>query len=112
MPTDVEAQLQECIGKTIAEVVELLGLTGIKPLWIDEPPSVLRGVLYADGREREVTLYFAETEPLYRKFSERRNWDATQIPQCRVGGIQYSSGGSHFDIGPAVPGQWRRPSAD
>jgi len=112
MPTDVEAQLSSCIGKTVAEVVEALGLTGTKPLWIDEPPTILRGVLYADGREREVTLYFAETEPLYRKFSVRRDWDATLVPKCRVGGIQYERGETHYDIGPAVPGQWRRPNAD
>lgn len=107
MPVDVEARLRGCIGKTVAEVVETLGLNGIEPILVDEPPGVLRGISYFDGRQPVVTLYFAETEPLHRKFSERRDWDTTLIPKCRVGGIQYSSCGGRFDIGPAIPWQWR-----
>lgn len=103
-----EAQLNECLGQPVAEVVQRLRLGGAEWHWTDEPPCTLRGASYSVGNRR-VYLYIAEDEPLFRQFDIDREWDYGAFLQCRVGGIQYESGDVHFDIGPAVPWQWRRP---
>jgi hypothetical protein len=104
-----EALLQACIGKPAREVVQLLGLGEAKWFWTDEPPGILRGVSYFPDDERSVKLYIAEGEPLFREFRDRGRWDYEAFLACRVGGIQYKSGGVVLDVGPAVPWQWRRP---
>ena len=104
-----EVQLNECLGHTADEVVQRMRLGDAEWRWTDEPPGILRGVSYSPADGRRVTLYIAEGEPLFRKFSDRCEWDHMAFLRCRVGGIQYESGDVHLDIGPAVPWQWRRP---
>ena len=77
--------------------------------WTDEPPGILRGISHSPPDGRRVTLYIAEGEPLFRKFSDRFEWDYAEFLRCRVGGFQYEAGEVHLDIGPAVPWQWRQP---
>jgi hypothetical protein len=89
--------------------VDLLGLKDAKWFWTDEPPGILRGVSYYPADGREVTLYIAEGEPLFRRFDDRREWDYEAFLGCRVGGIQYKAGEISVDLGPAVPWQFRRP---
>ena len=104
-----EARLTPCLGLTLREVVERLGLSDAKRYWTDEPPGILRGSSYRLADGRSVTLYIAQGEPLFRRLSERMEWDYEAFLGCRVGGIQYEAGEVHLDIGPAVPWQWRRP---
>jgi hypothetical protein len=101
--------LNECLGLTVSEVVQHLGLQDAERRWVDEPPLILRGASYYPAKGREVTLYIAEGEPLFRNFNENRDWDYSAFLRSRIGGIQYESGDVHFDIGPAVPWQWRHP---
>ncbi|HEX4610966.1 MAG TPA: hypothetical protein VH092_22440 [Urbifossiella sp.] len=103
------AALHECLGRPASEVVERLRLADSKWYWTDEPPGTLRGVTFSPGDGRQVTLYIAEGEPLFRQFSDQREWDHAAFLRCRVGGIQYEAGDVHLDIGPAVPWQWRQP---
>lgn len=108
-PETTEAQLSDCLGHPADQAVERLRLGDAKWHWSDEPPAILRGVSYSPADSRRVTLYIAEGEPLFRKFSDRFEWDYGAFLRCRVGGIQYESGDVHLDIGPAVPWQWRKP---
>jgi hypothetical protein len=103
------ALLEPCLGRTVREVVQLLGLGDAERYWTDEPPGILRGASYFQRDGRSVTLYIAEGEPLFHRFSDRMEWDYEAFLKCRVGGIQYKAGEVHLDLGPAVPWQWRRP---
>lgn len=110
-PVSVDAtkgELEMCIGQTARDVVQRLGLQNAEWFWTDEPPAILRGVSYHPDKSKEVIICIAESEPLFRKFDEKRKWDYEEFLRCRVGGIQYRSGEVHFDIGPAVPFQFRR----
>lgn len=112
LSTSVETtaeQLNQCLAQPVEKVVERLRLADGKWDWLDEPPGILRGVTYYQGDGREVKLYIASGEPLFRKFSDSREWDYIAFLQCRVGGIQYTAGAVHHDIGPAVPWQFRQP---
>jgi hypothetical protein len=102
--------LNDCIGRPAKEVVRVLNLKGCKWYWVDEPPGVLRGVCYHPGEDREVTLYIAQGEPLFRRFDKQREWNYRGFLNWRVGGIQYYGGKVWLDIGPAVPCQLRRPA--
>jgi hypothetical protein len=104
-----EALLKPCIGKPAREVVQLLGLADAKRYWVDEPPGILRGVSYYPNEKRSIKLYIAEGEPLFRQFNDQFEWDYDAFLTCRIGGIQYESGGVVLDVGSAVPWQWRRP---
>jgi hypothetical protein len=103
-----ETQLNECLNQTADEVVQRLRLGEAKRIWTDEPPGILRGVSYYFADGRRMTLYIAESEPLFRTASDRSEWDYGAFLRSRVGGIQYHSGDIQLDIGPAVPFQWRR----
>jgi hypothetical protein len=104
-----EARLNQCLNQPAREVVQLLGLGQAKWYWTDEPPGILRGVSYHPADGRSVTLYIAVGEPLFRRFSDRLEWDYEAFLGCRVGGIQYAAGDIHIDVGPAVPWQFRQP---
>ena len=103
-----DGKLKKCIGQTAKDVVQLLGLKDAKWEWVDEPPGILRGVTYSSDKTHSVTIYIAEGETLFRKFDEKRKWDYAAFLSCRIGGIQYTSGELHLDIGPSVPFQWRQ----
>jgi hypothetical protein len=102
----IEAQLEDCIGRTAHEVVKELGLEEAEWYWTDEPPGILRGVTYFTPDGRTVKVYIAAGEPLFRRLGIRREWDYEAFLNCRVGGIQYKAWNAKFDIGPAVPWQW------
>jgi hypothetical protein len=108
----IAAQLDDCLFLPAGEVVKRLQLNGTKWYWIDEPPGILRGVVYSLPGDRSISLYIAEGEPLYRQFSETRKWDYDAFLKCRVGGIQFQSSQSGTDsktwnLGPDVPWQFR-----
>jgi hypothetical protein len=102
-------EVNACIGLPVGRAVDRLRVGDAKWYWTDEPPGILRGVSYYPADGRRVTLYIAEGEPLFRKFSDRFEWDYAAFLVCRVGGIQYEDGQYHLDIGPAVPWQFKRP---
>ena len=104
-----QGRLDECLGQPARDVVQQLRLGDAEWHWTDEPPGVLRGVSYSPVDGRQVSVYIAEGEPLFRKFSARRKWDYEAFLDCRIGGIQYESEEIRLDLGPAVPWQFRGP---
>jgi hypothetical protein len=102
-----EAQLNDCLGLTVRQLVKRLELEQADRSWVDEPPAILRGVRYRTSAGLTVIAYIAEGEPLHRKFNEQFEWDYEAVLDCRVGGIQYESGEIQIDVGPAVPFQFR-----
>ncbi|WP_157469207.1 hypothetical protein [Gemmata sp. SH-PL17] len=102
-----EAVLEGCLGQKVGDVVQRLGLAECRWGWADEPPCVLRGAFYRPADSVRVALYVATDETLFRQFNVRRDWDYDAFLKCRVGGIQYRSGVACFDVGSAIPWQWR-----
>ena len=110
-PDVTEESLKKFLGKTAKEFVEHFKLKDKKGGWTDEPPGILRGVSYYVDKTYFI-LYIAEGEKLYRRFDENRKWNYEEFLGCKIGGIQYRSGKVYFDVGPAVPFQFRRPPKD
>lgn len=96
------------INSPIHEVVSVLDLSDARRQWVQEPPFILRGVVYYKGT-RTVYLYISEDDPLYRQFNDNCQWDYTTVAECRVGGIVYVDGEHRIEVGPDVPWQFRRP---
>ncbi|HZZ80411.1 MAG TPA: hypothetical protein VFE62_18050 [Gemmataceae bacterium] len=107
-PEASEESLKKCLNKTAKEVVEHFKLKDAEWHWIDEPPGILRGVSYSVNKQY-FNLYIADGEKLFRRFNEKRKWNHDEFLACKIGGINFHSRGVYFDIGPAVPFQFRRP---
>ena len=105
----IEARLKPCLGRPAREVVADIKLGGANWYGTDEPPMILRGVSYYPADGSSVTIYIAASEPLFRRFSEKGEWDYDAFLGCRVGGIQYRLNDIHVDSGPDVPWQFRTP---
>jgi hypothetical protein len=106
--TPSPARLKSDIGRSVSVVVKELGLEGAGQGWVDEPPGVLRGRCYTLPDKTTVTLYIARQDPMYRKFSDRREWNLEAFRRAKVGGIQYQSAQASLDIGDDIPFQFRR----
>jgi hypothetical protein len=102
-----EGQLKPCVGKTVQEVVLLLGLEDAERHWSDEPPGILRGARYYASDGGTVTLIPAVGEPMYGKFDDSGEWDYKMFLGCRVGWVQYDLNDDRLDVGPAGLVQWR-----
>ncbi len=103
---DIRKWLRPAVGQSVREAIAHLGLEEANRFWTDEPPGILRGASYHLSDNRSVTLFIAEGEPLYRKFSDQRKWDNDAFLDCKVGGVQYHDTRGVYDLGPAVPFQW------
>ena len=103
---DIRKWLRPALGQSVRQAIAHLGLEEANRFWTDEPPGILRGASYYLPGDRSVTLYIAQGEPLYRKFSDQCEWDNDAFLDCKVGGVQYHDTRAVYELGPAVPFQW------
>jgi hypothetical protein len=107
-----KSDLAACLGITMAEMVQRMRLDQAKSqYWVDEPPGILRGREFYLPDGTSVTLYISDGDPLFREFSERREWDQTAFLKAGLGGATVKGGGVRLDVG-NVPWQWLPASPD
>jgi hypothetical protein len=102
-----ERDLHAFLGLSMKEVSDRMNLVEAwHAHWVDEPPCLLRGrsFFFSDGEK--VMLFLDESEPLFKAFSETREWDKDAFLRAKVGGICVESADEMIDVG-NVPWQWR-----
>jgi hypothetical protein len=85
-PSQLEITLGECVGLTVKEIENKAKLSLCKKSSIEEPPSILRGVVYYTGTE-DVYLYIHHDDPMYRNH-EMDEWTDEALSKCVISGIQ------------------------
>lgn len=74
----------DCIGLTLGEAIEALGLTLEGSPVIHEPPGVARGLNCLSPAKEEVSLYFRRGEA---PFNQPDKWTPDNLKKLRVVGI-------------------------
>jgi len=74
----------DCIGLTLGEAVEALGLTFETSPVIVEPPGVARGLRCLSPAKEEVSVYFRRGDAQFDKSGE---WTPDNLKRLRVIGI-------------------------